>query len=300
VTGEFHYRLRRAATGQRPGSHAASTLGAGHRFAGHARLFDIPDPRRIDLRASLRDVGREWLVRTYQQRAAIPVYAVVDVSASMSFGARLPKLARVADFVEAMGNSAFRAGDPAGLIGFGTAGSGTAGSGTAGSGAAAAAGIDMPARHSRGVGSLLGARLRERAEPGRGGAARVGLAEATQRLAGREALVFLVSDFHWPLELLGPVLDVLNRARVVPMVAWDRAEIEPPATSGLLRVTDAESGATRTLWVGRKLRERWLEQVARRRDALEACFLARDMRPFYLIDRFDSVALSRHFMDEAV
>ena len=290
MTGEFHYRLRRAATGHRPGAHAASTLGAGHRFAGHARLFDIPDPRRIDLRASLRDVGREWLVRTYQQRAAIPVYAVVDVSASMSFGARVPKLARVAEFVEAMGNSAFRAGDPAGLIGFDTVGIGATG----------AAGIDVPARHSRGVGSLLGAQLRERGVPGSGRAVSVGLAEATRRLAGREALIFLVSDFHWPLELLGAALDVLNRALVVPMVAWDRAEIEPPAASGLLRVTDAETGRSRTLWVGKRLRARWLEQVARRRDALEACFLARDLRPFYLIDRFDPAALSRHFMDEAV
>lgn len=284
---EFHYRLRRVATGHRPGSHTASTQGAGHRFAGHARLFDVPDPRRIDLRASLRDAGREWLVRTYLQRAATPLYAVVDVSASMNFGARVSKLERAADFVESMGNSAFRAGDPAGLIAFDAAD------------AAEAADIDVPARHSRGIGGLMGGRLRERTAFAGGRAAGSGLRDAALRLAGREALVFLVSDFHWPLERLASALDLLNRARVVPMVIWDRAEIEPPAASGLLRVTDAETRGLRTLWVGKGLRARWHEQIAARRQALDAVCMTREMRPFYLIDRFDPVALSRHFMEEA-
>lgn len=291
MLGEFHYRLRHAVTGNRPGSHPASTLGAGHRFAGHARLFDIPDPRRIDLRASLRDVRREWLVRTHLQRAAIPVYAVVDVSASMLFGARLPKLVRAADFVGSMGDSAYRAGDPAGLIAFE---------------ASDADPIDMPARHHRGIGSLMADHLRALAgrEPGPGPApgreSRVGLQQAIERLTDQAALVFLVSDFHWPLERLGPALDALSSASVVPMVVWDRAEIEPPGASGLLNVVDAETRAVRTLMVGGSLRERWLERVGRRRRVLDALFAARELRPFHLIDRFDPMALSRYFMEGPV
>jgi uncharacterized protein (DUF58 family) len=281
MCGEFHYRLRRSAGGHRPGAHPASTLGAGHRFAGHARLFDIPDPRRIDLRASLRDVRREWLVRTHQQRAAVPVYALVDASASMNFGTPAPKLARAADFAESMGNSAFRAGDPAGLIVFD---------------AADPQGTGVPARHGRGIGSLLGARLRALTDAVAG--TRTGLQAAVESLAGRDALVFLVSDFYWPLQLLEPALDLLNRATVVPVVVWDRAEREPPAASGLLRVTDAETRAGRTVWVGRKLRARWLAQMTQHRRDLEARFMAREIRPFYLVDAFDPVAMSRFFLDE--
>jgi hypothetical protein len=39
------------------------------------------------LRASLRDLSNDWLVRVHRQRASLQVYAVVDVSASMAFGA---------------------------------------------------------------------------------------------------------------------------------------------------------------------------------------------------------------------
>lgn len=282
--GEFEYRLLRATGGHRPGSHTASSLGAGQRFAGHARLIDLPDPRRLDLRASLLDVRREWLVRTHQQRAAIPLYAVVDVSASMRFGAPTTKLERASRLVESMGNSAFRSGDPAGLIVFDTA---------------QPARIAVPARHSRGIGSLLGSRLRDQGlAPAQRPAARggAGLESAIEPLAGRDALVFLVSDFHWPLELLGPALDALNRASVIPVVVWDKAEIEPPTASGFLPLIDAETRKLRTLWVGRRLRERWRLGVAQRRQALESIFSARDLRLFQLFAEFDPVALSRYFM----
>ena len=115
---EFHYRLPARVPGQRPGAHHGASLGTGQQFAAHRRLFDHPDPRRLDLRASLRDVRREWLVRIQRQRTAVPVHAMVDVSASMHFGVDKTKLEVAADFVEALGRSAFRSGDALGLLAF--------------------------------------------------------------------------------------------------------------------------------------------------------------------------------------
>ena len=115
---EFHYRLPQRASSPRPGAHPGASLGAGQEFVGHQRLYDRPDPRRLDLRASLRSVHGDWLVRTHRQRAAIAVHALVDVSGSMRFGARTPKLERAAEFVEALGHSAFRLGDALGMLAF--------------------------------------------------------------------------------------------------------------------------------------------------------------------------------------
>ena len=102
----------------RPGSHPGSSLGAGQEFVSHVSLYDRPDPRRLDLRASLRDLSGDWLVRVNRQRAGIPVHVVADVSASMRFGALKPKLHVVAEFVEALGQSAFRVGDALGMLAF--------------------------------------------------------------------------------------------------------------------------------------------------------------------------------------
>ena len=124
-----------------------------------------------------------------------------------------------------------------------------------------------------------------------------GLEAAVQRIAGRRGLIFLVSDFHWPLERLNPILDLLAHAHVVPIIVWDTAEIEPPALDALAQLRDAESGARRTLWLRPKLRSQWLDAVARRRTELDAIFAARAIRPFYVVGAFEAEAMSQYFLE---
>jgi hypothetical protein len=278
---EFHYRLPHRFGGWRPGSHPASTLGAGQEFVSHMSLYDRPDPRRLDLRASLSDIRGVWLIRVNRQRAAVPVQMLVDVSASMAFGSPRSKLHVVADFAESLGQSAFRVGDALGMSGFDST---------------ERTDLFVPALLSRGTGTLISALLRNCVADGRG---MEGLAEAARRHAGRSALIFIISDFHWPLDRLEAVLDLLAHAYVVPMVVWDSSEIAPPAQTGLLSVWDVESHSQRTLWMRPELRTRWLESVARRRAELTAVFARRNIRPFYVSGRFDAEAMSRYFFEAA-
>ena len=276
---EFHYRLPYRVGGWRPGAHPGTRLGAGQEFVSHMSLYDRPDPRRLDLRASLRDLSGNWLVRVHRQRASAPVHAIVDVSASMAFGARQTKLQVAADFVEALGQSAGRVGDAVGMAAFD---------------AAERADLFVPAVVSRGIGALMASVLRQ-AEPAARGFE--GLEAAVLRIAGRRGLVFLVSDFHWPLERLNAILDLLAHAYVVPIIVWDPAEIEPPALDALAPLRDAESGARRTLWLRPKLRSQWRDAVARRRSELDGLFAARAIRPFYVVGAFDAEAMSQYFLE---
>ena len=284
---EFHYQLPRRFGGWRPGSQRGLSQGSGQEFAAHRRLFDHPDPRRIDLRASVRDGRGDWLVRIHRLRVAIPVHLVVDVSASMHFGADRRKLDVVADLAEALGYSAFRSGDSVGLLAFDQR---------------EREDLFVPARHSRGNGSLMARTLRDcGAPPGAvpHGSALAGLRRTTERLVGRGGLVFLASDFHWPLEGLGALLDQLAPACVVPVVAWDPAETEPPPSRALVALSDAETGVRRSLWMRESLRTRWRDAVAMRRAELSALFGSHGMPPFHLHGRFDAEALTRYFMETA-
>jgi uncharacterized protein (DUF58 family) len=281
---EFHYRLPGRARGFRPGSHPGTSFGAGQEFALHARLFDHPDPRRLDLRASQRSVPQQWLVRLHLQRVAVPVQVVVDVSASMRFGAERTKLDLAAEFVEALCYSAFRAGDQVGLLGFDQH---------------VREDLFMPARHGRGIGDEMAKRLRQCAASPRAPSPAAGLARTLDRLAGRRSLVFLVSDFHWPLELLDDALDRLVHAQLVPMVVWDRAETEPPEAGRFLQVRDIESGRQRALWLGSRTAQQWRDNVAKRRVELKKRFGRRGVHPFFVEGAFDAEALSRHFLETA-
>ncbi len=283
---EFHYRLPGRIGGQRPGSHRGSSVGAGQEFVTHLSLYDRPDPRRLDLRASLRTLrDDDWLVRVNRQRTGTAVRAIVDVSASMCFGCRRPKLHVVADFIEALGMSAFRVGDAVGMMAFDTADRPD---------------LFTPARLSRGMGSIMASSLRAACSQGIRGVEQVsgdGLEDAAARLAGQQGLVFLVSDFHWPLQRLDAVLDLMAHAGVVPVVVWDPAETEPPARNSIASVTDSETGARRTLWIRPRLREQWRRGVEQRRAEIDSFFATHALRPFYIQGAFDGDALSRYFFE---
>lgn len=279
--GEFHYRLPHRLGTWRPGSHPATSLGTGQEFVSHANLFDRPDPRRLDLRASLRDIRGDWLVRVHRQRAAVPVHVIVDVSASMAFGSVRPKLQAVADFVEALGLSAFRVGDALGMAAFDER---------------ERMDLFVPALLSRGSGTLMASLLRNCTAGGSGAA---GLEQAALHYTGRAGLIFLVSDFHWPLDRLERTLDLLASAYVVPMVVWDPAETQPPAENGLLSVWDVESRSQRTLWMRPSLRARWIEAVEQRRMDLTERLARRNIRPFHMNGDFDGEAMSRYFLEAA-
>lgn len=276
---EFHYRVPRRGGGWRQGSHRGLTLGMGQEFVSHRRLYDWPDPRRLDLRASLRDVRSDWLVRVNRQRISVPVHVIVDVSASMSFGSRVRKLQVAADFVAALGQSAFRVGDAVGMFAFDSH---------------ARMDLFMPALFSRGTGSLMASMLRNCQASTAGSE---GLEEVALHVAGRHSLVFLISDFHWSVDRLPGVLEMLAAAHVVPIVIWDPAELRPPAKDALMPLQDMESGAHRTLWMRPRLRARWAEAVDDRRAQLTKTCEPYATHPFFVCGAFDSDAMSRYFFE---
>jgi len=282
VEQEFDYRLAGRIGGWRPGSHPSRSAGDGQQFVAHARLFDRPDPRRLDLRASLRSVDGDWLVRVNRMRAGVPVHAVVDVSASMLYGRGGSKLDYARDFVAALGRSAFRIGDAAGLVAFD---------------AREREDLAVPATRSRGSGQAMAEALARVGDAGRGGID--GLDESLARLAARRGLVFILSDFHWPLDRLGGALDRVASSCVIPVITWHRAETEPPETHGLVALRDAETGRQRTLWLRPSIRAAWRERVAARRAQLDRILSRRGLRPFYAGDRFEATAVSRFFLEAA-
>jgi uncharacterized protein (DUF58 family) len=252
------------------------------------RLFDRMDPRRLDLRASLRDPRGEWLVRVTLQRVGVPVMAMVDVSASMQFGAQRSKLDISADFLEALGASAFRLGDTCGMITFG-----------AGPEHALDDRSYLAPVLSRGAGHRMAAVVRDMNVRGKPPAPHhaAGLADAALRLSGRPSLVFVISDFHWPLDMLTTALDLLPQAFVVPVVVWDPAETTPPARDGIMVLGDAEARAHRTLWMRPGLRAAWRAAVIERRADIHAFCTARQIRPFFMQGHFDADAMSEYFLE---
>ena len=274
---EFHYRVGAPVRGHFPGRHRSRRGDSGFEFRGHASLLDAPDPRRLDLHASLRDPFGQWTVRVYSQRQSIPVLLVADLSASMGFEGEWRKLDVLADFADSLAWSAWRSGDGFGFIGCADA---------------VRADLYLPPTRARGAGAPLAQRLRA-LQPA-GGSAH-GLQQAHRHLGRQRSLVFLASDFHLPLADVSAVLASFANHDVVPVVLWDPAEFTLTAPRGLAAVADPEGGRQRLVWWRPALRERWAERAAERRAALLHLFRAQRLKPLFIEGAFDADAVTRHF-----
>ena len=81
-------------------------------------LQQYPDPRRLDLRASIIDPYERWLVREFKQRSSVSVFAIVDLSASVRFHGLQNGKNLITKILTSVMNSVRRYGDRFGLIGF--------------------------------------------------------------------------------------------------------------------------------------------------------------------------------------
>jgi len=209
---------------------------------------------------------------------------LADLSASMGFEGRHRKTAVLADLVDSVSWSAWRTGDSFGFVGCDAA--------------VREDWLTLPTR-ARGAGHSVAQALRAwvPAVANAGGAAdsAAGLLAAHRVLGRQRALVFLVSDFHFPLPQLQAVLASLNHHEVLPLVMWDAQEFHLSAQRGLVQVQDPESGRRSLVWWRPALRVRWQQALAERRAALDAVFATQRLRPLFMEDGFDADAITRHF-----
>lgn len=272
------YRLRWRPEGIFPGAHPGHGEGAEGEFRRHVSLLRHPDPRRIDLRASLRDPHGELHVRQFAPRRTVPVAALVDLSGSMRFGAAVRE--RAAELCALLALSAVRTGDSFGLFGCDSGVNETA---------------SLPFSRRRGLEEEVRQCLAAAQPRGTGTA---GLFEAAERLPGRRALVFLVSDFLMPAGDIDRLLDALWRHDVVPVIVRSGAVEEDLPHWGLMEMGDLETGAARLVFMRPRLRARWLRAARERRQALGALFTRRGLRPVDLKDALDTDALAQRLMED--
>ncbi|MCB5188100.1 DUF58 domain-containing protein [Methylobacillus caricis] len=278
---EFYYRLHWRARGAQPGAHATRTPGSGADFAGHVPFMDNPDPRRLDLRASLRVIPRRYVVRSFYERGAIVVYALLDTSTSMRFAGNAEKKRLLADIAAAIAWSATRSGDAFSLVACDDV---------------VRQDLFSPPSARRGLAQEVHKKILATDIGNNVGAQ--ALPYATEQLRPSRSLIFLISDFHLDEELLTRTLSSFSAHDVVPVVLWDSSEYKDLPNWGWARVRDMEGGGDRSLFLRRSLTQQIQQQYLQRKDDLKVlCRKFGARAPFFVEDEFDAGLLTRHLLE---
>jgi uncharacterized protein (DUF58 family) len=249
----------------------------GMEFRGHTTLLSYPDPRRIDIRQTMRDPLEQVYVRIFNQKSATPVFALADLSGSMNFGSKQSKVALTSQIASAIAMSAYHNSDPFGFIGFDDV-----------------VREDWVCTQSfRAHQALELTAALKSFEPEQVGS--MGLKDVNRYLPRERSLIFLISDFHMPLNELEEALSLLMQHYIVPIVLWDSSEYKNLPEFGITNVTDCETGQKRTLFLRKEMRANIIASFEERRIELEALLMKFDMPPFFVEGDFDSDALTEYF-----
>ena len=278
TTSDIVYFPRRRPGGHAFGAHRGREAGGLGTFRDQVPFLQMPDARRLDIRATIRDPFEGTYVRRFEMRTPVEVWALVDLSASMRFRGETDRRALVSDLCVTLAGSATRIGDPFGLIGCD---------------AAIRPDVYLPATKQRGVAVDWASRL---ADVDCDGRSAEGMADAALRLAGRPKLVFVISDFRWPEQLIETVFARLALHDAVPILLADRAEDDELPAWGLMELDDLEGAGRRVVFMRPSLRRRWQAAEADRIDTLRHIASTHGRSPYRLAGRFDAEALSRHLM----
>jgi hypothetical protein len=281
----FHYRVDWRARGMSATAHKTRNRGAGVDFNAYVPFLDYPDPRRLDLRASLRTIPRQYLVRSYHERGAINVCAVADISGSMRYVGSQNKTKQLAEIVASIAWSANLTGDS---FAFHAADDNLRRD------------LSVFPNRQRQVAQqvhaslLMHASLHAEIMPQ--GAA--GLPIAAAQCGYRRSLVFLISDFHIEDDLLAQTADMLAVHDVIPIVLWDATEYQDVPEWGWARLRDMESGEERSMFMRRHLAENLRSAYRLRKLALQASGRRFGWRaPFFVDQQFVAEKLTRHILE---
>jgi uncharacterized protein (DUF58 family) len=268
---DLRYRLSRNVRSATVGGHRGLGLGADGRFHGLAPLVDFPDPRHIDIAASIRDPAGTVFVRRFRQPSRATVFALLDLSASMGLVGTVDRTAVAELLVAGLARMVRRSGDRFGLV--------------AARGEPDGPAVAVPANRRADLPAEL---RRTLAATGVGGTGIARLAEAAREcLPQRPALVFLISDFQVPPEALEALLGTLVLHDVRPIVLRDSLAENPPPRFGFARIRDLETGRAQVVMTRRATLALWRAARERHRAALKATFASFGLSPIEITDQID-------------
>jgi len=236
-----------------------------------------PDIRHLDLRQSLRDPFGELYVREFRPRTAATIYALVDVSASMSAGQPGGKLRLASEICSLLARSAHRIGDSFGLYACGTT---------------LHYSLSFPARRG-GAGAQYFSEQLARVHPVDSGVD--AFLMAADELVGRKKLVFLISDFMFSAEKLKQILERLRSHDVIPVVL-EAQQLKDIPRWGLVQLRDAETQRNKLMFFRPAIKKLWEDEIKRQVEEQKAVCRTFGSTPFYVGEGFDVAAFNNYLI----
>ena len=273
----FLYNIPWKSTGAHLGDHRGTQRGLGFEYRGNISLLDYPDARRMDVARSITDPYEQVQVRLFSQDSTTPIHVVCDISSSMQHKSRHRKLDKAIEIAAAAAHSAYDMGDVFSFIAYNDK--------------VLEEFTLAPSHHLPVYMETLHA-LKQYQSFGKDSN---GVLEVAQYVGQGKSLIFWISDFHMPLDVISQVMNSFSGHQVVPIILWDDNEYKRLPKFGFGNLIDPESGLSRTVFFRQSLTVKVMNAFAERRHALESLFMGFDTPPLFIHTEFKPDMVTRYF-----
>jgi len=216
------------------------------------------------------------MVKTFNQKSTISINIVADLSASISSKTNLDKLRVIQDFSRSLAFSARAYGDRFSFTGCNDE-------------------IDqlraMPLSRDVSQIDVLIDNLQEDCLKGSSTA----LPLAHTAIGSRHSIVFLISDFLLPRELLTETLNSLASHYVIPVVIGKDQTLPGNVKRGLVSLFDSETGKSRKVFIRPGLVAQYHQRCNEFYESLMNQFSNQQLRPLLVNNNFDADEVSAYF-----
>ena len=264
-----------------PGAHPGKIVGSGQLFKHHVPLISSPDLRHIDLRASVLDPFENFQIKAFQQQSQLNLFLLADLSASMNYQGEQNKSQVLIDCLQSIAQSAYAHGDRFGFVGCGKK--------------IETELVISPANQQQGRVVALAKWLQTSQYQGQAES----FLQAANYLPSKASLVFLLSDFNLPMEVIQQQMQRLNQHTVVPLVLWDSQEYSQLPNWGVVKFADMEQRKSRTLFMRPSLKQRIIQAFDQRKQQLQQCFRAFGCEPLFLNKGYRAELMTQYFLQHA-
>lgn len=271
----FRYRCDWRTRSSRPGVHRSALTGNGFEMRENALMRLGEDPRRIDLHRSARDPLQRLWVRRMQHTSTVKVSVLADVSGSMAAHTSHNKYRASLQFIQACVRSVSAHGDRFALH------------------VADQQYLPELSLSARRLAILPAVLLQKLESYKPAGHSAEGLLVAAESIGHKRGIVFLLSDFYWPLELVEQLCQALWHVQLVPVMLGEKRDTAQQSR-WLAVYRDAESGQQK-LHLQLPWKPPVADAVARHQQAVQEIFSRHGRRVLLLEDGFDANLVSAYF-----
>jgi len=261
------------------GAHRGADFGAFGSFKDIVPFLSYPDARRIDIRATIHNPFDEIFVRRFEQRVSIDVYAIIDSSRSLSYQGQTSKAVLIRELCVTLARSVRRTGDRFGLVVCG---------------ADINEALFIPASNRRSIEEDIANYLSSlRFDDANAN----GLLQISTGLTGKRKLLFLISDFLLPDNLLRRVFEDLHEHDVIPVLVKDSAEDLALPDFGFMHMRDLETHKEQLIFMRPSVKQEWIKKVSDHEEKVARLAREHGRSLVVLKDIFDPEQFSQAILD---